>query len=303
MTVDAGRAETAAVEAPAREFSAVLPALWQLTKPGVTRLVMLTMLCGALAAPGALALERLLIGLLGTALVVGGANALNMYLEREIDLLMERTRLRPLPSGRLAPEVGLAFGVLLSVVGLSLLSFLVSPLASLLTSVALLSYVLLYTPLKRVTPLALYVGALPGAIPPLIGWAVQTGTLALPAWVMFAILFVWQVPHFLAIAIFRRDEYARAGLRVASSVHGQRATAQAVAASAAALVAVSFLPLAVGMAGLAYLLVAALVGVGFLGWSARGLRGRVDVRWARAVFFASLPYLVIVFGALVLSAP
>jgi heme o synthase len=301
MTMEATRAETAPA-AQERELSAVLSALWQLTKPGVTRLVMVTMLCGALIAPGHLELVRLLLALLGTALVVAGANTLNMYLERDVDALMARTRGRPIPSGRLSAEAALAFGMLVSVVGLSVLSFFVSPLVSLLTSVALLSYVLVYTPLKRVTPLSLYVGALPGAIPPLAGWAAQTGELTARAWVLFAILFVWQVPHFLAISIFRRDEYARAGLRVSSSVHGQRATAQAVLVSSVALVAVSLLPVAAGMAGLAYVVVAGVVGVLFLAWALRGVGPEIDRRWARTLFFASMPYLVIVFGALVLSA-
>jgi len=302
MTMDVGRAETATV-AQSRDLSVVVPALWQLTKPGVTRLVVVTMLCGALAAPGQLEVTRLIVTLLGMSLVVAGANALNMYLERDVDALMVRTRVRPIPSGRLAPESALAFGVLVSVVGLVVQSVFVSPLVSLLSSLALLSYVLVYTPLKRVTPLSLYVGALPGAIPPLIGWAAQTGELSARAWVMFAILFVWQVPHFLAISIFRRDDYARAGLRVSSSVHGQRATAQAVLVSSVALVAVSLLPVAAGMAGLAYVVVAGAVGACFFGWAVRGLRPEIDRRWARTLFFASMPYLVIVFGALVLSAP
>jgi protoheme IX farnesyltransferase len=302
MTMDVGRTEAATV-ARGRDSWVVLPALWQLTKPGVTRLVVVTMLCGALAAPGPLQLTRLLVTLFGMALVVAGANALNMYLERDVDALMARTRDRPIPSGRLAAESALAFGLLVSVVGLVLLSFLVSPLVSLLSSLALLSYVLVYTPLKRVTPFSLYVGALPGAIPPLIGWAAQAGELSAPAWVMFAILFVWQVPHFLAISIFRRDDYARAGLRVSSSVHGQRATAQAVLVSSVALVAVSLLPVAAGMAGLAYVVVAGAVGACFFGWAVRGLRPEIDRRWARTLFFASMPYLVIIFGALVLSAP
>jgi protoheme IX farnesyltransferase len=302
MTMDVGRTEAATV-ARGRDVSVVLPALWQLTKPGVTRLVVVTMLCGALAAPGPLQLTRLLVTLFGMSLVVAGANTLNMYLERDVDALMARTRDRPIPSGRLAAESALAFGLLVSVVGLVVLSFLVSPLVSLLSSLALLSYVLVYTPLKRVTPFSLYVGALPGAIPPLIGWAAQAGELSAAAWVMFAILFVWQVPHFLAISIFRRDDYARAGLRVSSSVHGQRATAQAVLVSSVALVAVSLLPVAAGMAGLAYVVVAGAVGACFFGWAVRGLRPEIDRRWARTLFFASMPYLVVVFGALVLSAP
>jgi heme o synthase len=285
-----------------RDFVATASALLQLTKPGVTRLVMVTTLSGALIAPGPVALGQLLVALPATALVVGAANALNMYLERDSDAAMERTRERPLPSGRLAPEVALWFGVALALVGLPLLSFLVNPVTGLLAATALVSYVLVYTPLKRVTPLALHVGAIPGAIPPVIGWASMTGSVDVRAAVLFAILFVWQLPHFLAIAMFRQDEYARAGIAVMPAVRGLRRTKRAAVAYLVLLLVVSLMPALVGLAGVAYTLVAAVLGLGFLGWGVYGLKPEAGTAWARSLFFASLPYLVLIFGALVVSA-
>ncbi len=276
--------------------------LVQLVKPAVTRMVMVTMLCGALAAPVAIHWVQLLVALFGTALVVGSANALNMYLERDLDGLMERTRNRPLPAGRMAPDVALAFGVALGAVGLPILFFAVSPLVALLNALALGVYVLVYTPLKRVTPWALHAGAIPGALPPLIGWVTVTGHVSVAALVPFAILFVWQLPHFLAIALFRRSEYARAGLRVLSVTHGVTRTQRAIVGYAAALVAVTLLPLVTGLGGWLYLAFALPPGLAFLGHALRGLRPGADEQWARRLFLLSLPHLVLVFAGLVAAA-
>jgi protoheme IX farnesyltransferase len=272
--------------------------LVELAKPGVTGLVAVTMLTGALTAPGQIGFGRLTIALVGTVLVVASANALNMYLERDTDALMSRTRNRPLPSGRLAPEVVLAFAAVCAVLGLSLLGAFVGPLPTLLTLIALVSYVVCYTPLKRVTPLALFAGAVPGALPPLIGWATVTGSLSLLAWMQFSILFVWQLPHFLAIAIFRREEYARAGMKVLPVVHGVRRTKIEMAIYSLLLAVVSLAPIGLGLAGFAYATVALVCGLGFLALATAGFAAENERRWARRVFFASMPYLVIVLGAL-----
>ena len=287
--------------AESRDALGTLHAFWQLTKPGVTRLVMVTMLCGALLAPARIEWVRLCVALFSTALVVAGANALNMYLERESDRAMERTRGRPLPSGRLAPEAAFWFGMMVGGVGYAGLGMAVNPTAALLAAVALLSYVLVYTPLKRITPLALYAGAVPGALPPVIGWASVHEHLTVEAWLLFAILFVWQLPHFLAIAVFRQREYERAGLVVHPSVRGLRATKHQIVLTSVLLVAVSLLPALLGFAGLAYLGVATVSGAVFLGWAIAGLRQAAGPRWARSLFFASMPYLVVVLGALVLE--
>jgi heme o synthase len=284
-----------------RDALGTLHAFWQLTKPGVTRLVMVTMLCGALLAPAPIDWVRLCVALFSTALVVAGANALNMYLERESDRAMERTRGRPLPSGRLAPEAAFWFGMMVGGVGYAGLGMAVNPTAALLAAVALLSYVLVYTPLKRITPWALHVGAVPGALPPVIGWASVHEQLTVEAWLLFAILFVWQLPHFLAIAVFRQREYERAGLVVHPSLRGLRASKRQIVLNSVLLVAVSLLPALLGFAGLAYLIVAAVSGAVFLGWAIAGLRQAAGPRWARSLFFASMPYLVVVLGALVLE--
>lgn len=287
---------------PTREALGTLVALVQLTKPAVTRLVVLTMLCGAAVAPGPIEVGRLLIAFVGTVIVVGAANALNMYLERESDAFMERTRGRPLPSGRLAPEVALWFGVVSAVVGLVILTVWVNSLTALLAAVALLTYALVYTPLKRVTPLALYVGAIPGALPPAMGWASMTGYIDVRALTLFAILFVWQLPHFCAIAIFRCDEYVRAGMRVMPGVNGVPATRRAIVRQQLLLFAVSLTPWLVGLARPVYAVVAAALSAVFLAVGLYGWRARSEVRWARTVFLVSMPYLVLIYGVLVPSA-
>ncbi|HWA77207.1 MAG TPA: heme o synthase [Polyangiaceae bacterium] len=284
--------------APQSEFSRTLSALIELGKPGVGGLVIATSLCGALTAPGGIGLGRLLLSLFGTSCVVASANGLNMVLERDSDRLMRRTQVRPLPTGRLSVEAALAFCVGAAIVGLVLLFAFVGPLAGWLTFAALLSYVALYTPLKRVTPLALFVGAVPGALPPLIGWASATGTLGTLGLLEFSLLYVWQLPHFLAIAIFRREEYARAGMRVLPVVHGVRRTQIEIALYSLLLVGVSLLPVGLGLAGLGYAVVALASGLGFLALATAGLSIRDERRWARRVFFASMPYLVVMLGSL-----
>ena len=277
-------------------------ALLELGKPRVTGLVMVTMLCGALIAPGPRPLGQLLVALLGTALVVASANALNMYIERETDGLMRRTAKRPLPTGRLAPETALWFALACGVVGLGLLVLWVNLASAGLALLALVSYVLAYTPLKRSTGYALHVGAVPGAIPPLIGWASMTGSLAPRAFPLFLILLIWQLPHFLAIATFRREEYARAGLVVQPNASGLAATRRSILIYSVLLLVVSWSPLALGMAGLWYAVVASVLGLAFLGYAAFGRGTNTVDRWAKLLFLGSLPYLVLVYAALVISA-
>lgn len=286
----------------ARDPVRVLGALLQLTKPGVTRMVLVTTGIGAILAPGRVELRRLALTVVATAAVVAAANALNMYLERDVDARMERTRLRPLPSDRIAPEVALWFGVVLALLGISALTFWINPLSGLLSAAAISIYVLVYTPLKRVTPYALHVGAIPGAIPPLIGWASVTGQLSLPALSVFAILLVWQIPHFLAIAIFRQSEYAAAGLAVYPAVRGVPAAKRAVLVYSALLLAVSLLPAFTGLGTPLYLGVAAVLGGVQVVIAARGFGAADAQRWARALFYATIPYLLVVYGTLALTA-
>lgn len=289
-----------ALERP-RDARAIARALVELSKPGVTRLVLVTTALGVIAAPRSFEWVDLIVTTLGTGLVVAGANALNMFLERDSDRFMSRTRTRPLPSGRLAPDAALSFGVFSSVLGLCILAQFVSMAAVALAAVALLSYVLVYTPLKRVSSAALYVGAIPGALPPAIGYAALTGTVdGLGLW-LFLILLIWQVPHFLAISIFRRDEYERAGLRVLPNERGLMWTKSVALAFAGVLGMISLLPFFLGLAPAVYGWVAALSGAGFFVLVLKGLFPASDKVWARTVFFASMPHLVLVMGALVAS--
>jgi protoheme IX farnesyltransferase len=263
-------------------------------------MVLATAWCGAAIAPGPLRdYGKLVWTLLGTTLVVASANALNMYLEGDVDALMTRTRNRPIPSGRLAPEVALWFGVALALVGLPLLLFLVNPVTAFIGAFALLSYVLVYTPMKRVSPVAVWVGAVPGAAPPLMGWTGMTGSVNAAALSLFLVLFVWQIPHFHAIAIFRAEEYRRAGLRVLPVVRGLDYTKFSIVLLLILQLVVSALPAFMGLGGTPYIVVAAVLGAVYVGWGLAGLRPSADARWARSLFFASMPYLLALFGTLV----
>jgi protoheme IX farnesyltransferase len=274
----------------------------QLTKPSITRMVLITTLAGAVIAPGRVVLGTLLAVMFGTAAVVAAANALNMYLERDVDPHMERTRNRPLCVGLISPDVALVFGITLSALGLMILALSVNLAATLLCMVAFLSYVVVYTPLKRVTPFALHVGAVPGAIPPVIGWAAVTGDVSFGAITLFLLLFVWQLPHFLAITIFREREYADAGLKVYTAVRGVPAARRAIVGYSLLLVVVSFLPLVAGLGGVTYAVIAALLGAAQMAFAWLAYTKADATLWARRMFFASLPYLVVVFTCLAFTA-
>ncbi len=274
----------------------------ELTKPRISVMVLLTMAAGfALGAPGTVAVLAMLHALVGTALIAGGANALNQLLERDTDAKMRRTQRRPLPSERLQPAEALAFGGALSVAGTLYLTWLVNPLTGALGAATLLAYVFVHTPMKRFTSLATVVGALPGAMPPLIGWAAARGELGAGAWVPFAILGVWQLPHFLAIAWIYRDDYARAGLPTLAAHDPEgRATGRQILNWSLALLPVSLLPTVMGLAGSVYFFGALILGAGFLLVGLGMVRGVTQAR-ARAVFVASLIYIPLVFSLMVID--
>jgi protoheme IX farnesyltransferase len=235
--------------------------------------------------------------------VVAGANALNMLLEKDSDALMTRTKGRPLPTGRLSPDVALVVGILFSLAGLGVLAAWTTALSVGVAALALISYVLVYTPMKRVSSLSLLVGAVPGALPPAIGYAALTGTIdGLGLW-LFLIMFVWQVPHFLAISIFRRDEYARAGLRVLPMECGVAFAQRTALVMALALLLTSVMPTLLGLSSLAYGAVALSSGLVFVGLAARALGSPVPDAAARTLFFSSMPHLVLLFGTLAFGAP
>lgn len=276
--------------------------LLQLAKPRITSLVVFTTASGLWLAPHGLPVHTILFTLIGTVLIVASANTLNMYLERDSDAFMSRTMNRPLPARRMEPQVALKFGVLLAAISVPLLTFAVGALPGLLASIALISYVLLYTPMKRMSATALLVGALPGAIPPLIGWTAATDSLDLPGVLLFAVMFLWQVPHFLAITLFRKEEYARAGLVVQpNEPGGERAARMNIVRYTVALVAVSLLFVPIGAAHAWYLVAALFCGLAFLGYGLVGLREDAGPRWARNLFLLSLLYLPVVFGVLMLD--
>jgi protoheme IX farnesyltransferase len=265
----------------------------QLTKPRITVLVVLTTLVGFLvAAPRPLPLLLLLHTLVGTALSAGAAGALNQWAERRADAEMRRTARRPLPSGRLTPREALVFGVVLTAGGTAYLALTTNALASALAALTVGSYLLLYTPLKRVTSLATIVGAVPGALPPMIGWAAARGRLGVEAWVLFGIVFLWQMPHFLALAQLYRADYARAGFRMLTveDASGASAGRQALL-YALALVPVSLLPTPLGLAGRVYFAGALALGVAFLLGSAGMALDPANPAAARRLFRISLLYL------------
>ena len=238
---------------------------------------------------------------LATALVAGGSAAFNQVMERRVDALMDRTRRRPVAAGRLAPRESLAFAAALSLAGLLWLALTTTLLASVVAFVTLLTYVVLYTPLKLRTSFATVIGAIPGALPPMIGWAAATDTLSREAWVLFAIIFLWQMPHFLAIAWLFKDDYGRAGFPMLPVLEPDgRSTGYHVAAYASALLPVSLVPSLMGLSGIAYFGVALVLGLAFLAASLRFAVSRTR-RDARVLFFTSIAYLPLVWLAMVLD--
>lgn len=272
-----------------------------LLKPRITVMVVLTAATGMYLAPGGLPLGRALLSLLGTVLLVGGANAMNMYLEREIDGRAARTANRPLPAGRLPPIVALLVGLGLGGLSLPLLFFAANPLTALLGLVAYVTYVALYTPLKQHSPGALVVGAVPGAMPPLMGWTAATGHLDPAGLVLFAIMFLWQLPHFLAISLYRGDDYEQAGYKVMSKEHGNGTAKMQIVMYLMALCPVTVVLVPLGVGGPLYLMIAILSGAMFLATGLLGLRRGAGRRWARTLFSVSLLYLTVLLGGLVLG--
>ncbi len=260
-------------------------------------MVLITVLAGffmAGSSQGILLRTRLgliLLTFCGTGLVVGGANALNQYLERDSDSLMRRTQGRPLPQKRLLPRQALVFGVSLSMVGLTLLTLGVNRLSALLALTGLLSYVLVYTPLKKKTVLNTLVGAVPGAIPPVIGYVAAGGAMNVEAGILFVILFLWQLPHFLAIAWIYREDYARAGFPMLPVLDpGGGRTSRHIMLYCLALLTVSLVPSLIGLTGRVYFYGALVLGLTFLGF-ALSLRVARSTLSARRLFLASDMYL------------
>lgn len=284
--------------------------LLALTKPRIVAMVVVTVAAGfvlalaaAAAAPPAAAAVLLGHTLLGTALVAAGTNALNQLFERDVDARMERTRQRPLPAGRLTVAAAAAFAWAAGVIGILYLAVSVNLLTAALAAATLGTYAFLYTPLKRRTSLATLVGAVPGALPIVGGWTAAGGSLSLEAWVLFAILFLWQLPHFLALAWIYREDYRRAGLQMLTVTDGDGGTTfRHAALYAAALIPVSLAPAVLQLTGPLYFAGALLLS-GWFTWVAAGAALATSQRTARRLFLVSLVYLPALLTLMVLSRP
>jgi protoheme IX farnesyltransferase len=283
-----------------RRLSSLVADYAALTKPRLNFLVVATSAAGYyLGVAGRPDVLRMSLAVAGTALVAGGAAVLNQLSERDTDALMRRTRLRPLPDGRVSPPEARAFGLALSAIGLILLASRANLLAAALALATLAIYLIVYTPLKRRTPASTLVGAVPGALPPLIGWSAAHGGVSMGGVALFAIVFLWQIPHFMAIAWMYRDDYSMAGFPMLPVIEpeGRRAGRQA-AAYAAALVPAALVPAVVGTSGAVYAGVALVLSVALLGLAIRFAATRNDDS-ARALFFGSIVYLPLLLVAMI----
>ena len=275
--------------------------LIELVKPRIMVFALLTAAGAMSLAPGVPDLRRTLWLLLGTALIVGSANTLNMYIERDSDCMMARTKNRPLPQRRLTPRTALIFGGILGAISLPVLAS-INLLTGILGVAALVSYVLMYTPLKQRTHWSTWIGALPGALPVLMGWSAATDRIDLAGVTVFSVLFFWQIPHFHAIAMYRQREYESAGLKTLPIEHGHNATRAQIGIFLVVQVFVSLAVSWLGVAGRTYFIVALILGALVLVQGLPGmLPGRGNTKWARGVFAASIVYLPILFVAMVLN--
>ncbi|HEX7664419.1 MAG TPA: heme o synthase [Polyangiaceae bacterium] len=313
---------TTAVDRPSsplgivRDFTRDLRDFVALAKPRITAMVVATSfggyklaehhapgtVDGSLPSTNATTLAMLLVG---AASIVSGANALNMWIERDIDGHMRRTQNRPLPTGRMAPKTALVFGLALTIFSIPILAIGTNLVTALLGVLAHLLYVCAYTPMKQKSHWALFVGAVPGAIPPLMGWTAATARVDAGGLALFAILFWWQIPHFLAIALFRRKDYADAGLKVMPNVAGEPATWRAILNFTGALVASTLLLFPLGVAGRGYLVAAGLLGAAFCAvatWGFTAENSEIATKRSRWLFAYSIVYLVALFVAIALGA-
>lgn len=273
----------------------------ELSKSRIVLMVLITTAAGYVIGTPHVSALTLLNLMIGTALVAAGTNALNQYIEREQDGKMRRTRLRPLPGGRIAPRAALLFATGIAIAGTAYLAATVNVLTATLGALTLTSYIFIYTPLKRISTLCTIVGAVPGAIPPLMGWTAATGALGTGGWILFGILFFWQLPHFMAISWIYREDYGRAGFEMVSvrDEHGTSTARQAIFYSLA-LLAVSVAPAFTHMNGIVYLIGAVVCGLALLATSIAFFFDRSN-RTAKRLFMTSNIYLVVVMLLLVVA--
>lgn len=294
LAASPARLDRVAVPSRPRDF-------YELTKPRMNFLVVCTTAVGYAMAPHHGHWMMLLHAIFGTALTAASASVLNQIVERDFDALMPRTRNRPLPRGRVSPLEALVYGVAMGVAGIVYLMLMVNLLTALLGAITLASYVWVYTPMKRYSSLNTVVGAIPGAIPPMMGWAAATGALGPQALALFAILFLWQMPHFLAIAILYKRDYEAGGFKMLPVIDpGLRTTSRMIVLYGMALLPASLLPVGVGMVGSVYLTGAVLLGLAFFSYciSCAVSKERID---AKKLFFASIIYLPVLFALMMID--
>lgn len=286
----------------ARPLAGKLREFYALCKPRVTGLIVFTAMIGmVLASPGMVPLQALLAGTAGIAMTAGAAAALNCLIERRLDALMARTRNRPLAAGRLGAGEALAFAALLGGSGLALLYYLVNPLTMILTLATFVGYAVVYTVfLKPATPLNIVIGGAAGAMPPVLGWAAVTGGVSGEALILFLIIFAWTPPHFWSLALYRRDEYAKAGFPMLPVTHGNAFTCLHILLYGVILATVSLMPYGSGMSGLLYLVAAVVLNGGFLGYGVRLYVAYSD-ELSRRAFRYSITYLTLLFAALLVD--
>ncbi len=270
-----------------------------LTKPRLSSLVIFTSALGMWLAPGSISIMHAVISIVATSGLVGGACAINCYLEKDIDKLMDRTKDRPLPAGRISETTALSFGLALMGLCLLVLYYFINPLTSILGFIAAAVYILLYTPLKTRTSWALFAGAIPGAIPPLMGWTTVTNSIGVLGVILFSVLFVWQLPHFLSIAIYHVNDYNRAEIKTHPAHIGISATIHRIGVYTLALFFISLLPFYIGAVSEGYKFAVLLMGGGYFVYSLWGHaleEGSPELlQWARRYFYGSLVYLPCVF--------
>lgn len=289
-------------ETRATGFREKLAAYLELTKPRIAFMLVLTSAAGFyLGSVGGFNAALFVNAMLGITLLAFGVATLNQYIERNIDTLMERTAKRPLPMGKLTPAEALIFGIVLCAVAEIYLLFLVNGLTAVLGLTVIVGYVLLYTPLKTRTSASTAIGALPGAMPPLMGWTAASGNITLGAWALFVLLFLWQFPHFLAIASMYKDQYAKAGILMLPVVEKDgRITARQIVLFTVMLLPVSLAPFFLGFAGWIYLAGAVLLGIWFL-WASIGAARAKTVEKSRKLLLVSVLYLPAIFALMVLD--
>lgn len=290
------------VAIPDKKISMIFD-LFSLTKPRLSSLVIFTSALGMFLAPGEIGFWTGLISIVATSGLVGGACVINCWMEKDIDGLMERTKNRPLPSGRLSPGIALTLGLTLIIVCLSTIYFNSNPLTALLGLVATVTYVFLYTPMKKKTSWALFAGAIPGAIPPLMGWTTVTNSVGALGMVLFAILFVWQLPHFLSISMYHARDYDKADFKIFPTQIGFRNTIHKIAIYTFILFLTSLIPYYMGAANTDYRNLIFLLGGAFFVFALLGYRQEEktpeSLQWARRYFYASLIYLPCVFVGMI----